>query len=128
MPKRSDGSSKSSFIHKLKFENLLTYRQNGEKEIPMGKKKIYTPETFSYDKAKVGDRVTADVVMIAMNALPPITMRSDCAQLGEPHSHRLVKGRSHPTFATFRCIKGDFNEGEWEFCGYCFAGESKERP
>lgn len=91
------------------------------------KKKIATPETFTYETAQVGDLVNAEVVMNAMNAMPPITMRRDCAQLGEPYSHRVVKGRMHPTFATFRCIKGDFLKGTWEFCGYCFAGENVER-
>lgn len=90
---------------------------------------IYTPETFSYSSARVGDIVTADVVMDAMDCMPPVTMRLSCAQLGEPYSHRIdtETGKLRPTFATFRCIEGNFTEGTWEFCGYCFARETTER-
>ena len=89
--------------------------------------KIYTAKNFSYETAKVGDLVNAEVVMNAMDAMPPITMRLTCAQMGEPYSHRIDRNRSRPTFATFRCVKGDFNKGVWEFRGYCFAGETTER-
>ena len=92
-------------------------------------KNIKNIDTFRYRDAKVGDLVTADVVMSAMECMPPATMRSDCAQLGEPYSHRIddKTGKLRPTFATFRRIKGDFTRGVWAFCGYCFRGESEER-
>ena len=88
---------------------------------------VFTTDTFDYATAIVGDLVDADVVMNAMNCMPPVTMRRDCAQLGEPYSHRKDGSRYRPTFATFKCVDGDFMEGVWEFCGYCFSGETKER-
>lgn len=92
-------------------------------------KQVYTTETFSYDKAKIGDLVEAEVVMEAMDCLPPANMRLNCAQLGEPYSHREDPdtGRFRPTYATFKCVEGNFSEGIWEFCGYCFRGETEER-
>ena len=88
---------------------------------------VFDTDTFDYATALVGDLVTAEVVMNAMNCMPPATMRRDCAQLGEPYSHKKDGSRYRPTFATFRCIDGDFLDGVWEFRGYCFAGESLER-
>lgn len=67
-------------------------------------KEVFTQETFDYDKAQVGDLVNAAVVMDAMNLLPPACMRTNCAQLGEPYSHREdpATGRWRATYATFR--------------------------
>lgn len=90
---------------------------------------IKTLETFRYADAKPGDLVDADVVMSAMNALPPVSMRKACAQLGEPYSHWKDPdtGKLRPVYATFRCVEGDWAEGTWEFQGYCFLGETEER-
>ena len=92
-------------------------------------KTVKTPDTFTYEGAKIGDLVNADVVMNAMNCMPPVTMRRDCAQLGEPYSHRQEPetGKWRPTFATFKCIEGDFMEGIWAYCGHCFRNENVER-
>ena len=92
-------------------------------------KEIKTPENFRYESAKVGDLVTADVVMDAMNIMPPATMRLGCAQVGEPYSHREFPetGKLRPTYATFRCIEGDWINGIWEYRGNCFRGETEER-
>lgn len=90
---------------------------------------VYTPDSFSFSAAKVGDLVTADVVMNAMDALPPACMRRSCAQLGEPYSHKLYPdtGKWMATYATFKCVDGDFSNGTWEYCGNCFRGETTER-
>ena len=90
---------------------------------------IKTLETFRYADAKPGDLVDADVVMSAMNALPPVSMRKACAQLGEPYSHWKDPdtGKLRPVYATFRRVEGDWAEGTWEFQGYCFLGETEER-
>lgn len=92
-------------------------------------KEVFTQETFEYDKAKVGDLVEAAVVMDAMECLPPACMRLSCTQLGEPYSHRFddIAGQFRATFATFKCVEGDFNHGIWEWRGYCFYGENTER-
>lgn len=91
--------------------------------------KVYMHGEFSYDDARPGDLVDAAVVMDAMDALPPVTMRLGCAQLGEPYSHREdpLDGKWKPTFDTFRCVEGGFSEGTWEYRGHCFAGEVVER-
>ena len=92
-------------------------------------KEVFTQETYDYDKAQVGDLVNAAVVMNAMNLLPPACMRMNCAQLGEPYSHREdpATGKWRATYATFRCLSGDWYEGIWEYRGHCFAGETTER-
>lgn len=91
--------------------------------------KVFTKNDFEYSKVQVGDLVDADVVMDAMNVLPPACMRMDCAQLGEPYSHRQdpETGKWRGTYATFKCIRGNFAEGVWEYRGHCFRGESTER-
>ena len=93
------------------------------------KKAVFSAETFDYDKIKIGDFVDAEVVMNAMNLLPPACMRLSCAQVGEPYSHREDPdtGRLRATFSTFKCVKGGFNYGVWEYCGNCFRGETIER-
>lgn len=92
-------------------------------------KNIYTEETFSYETAKIGDLVDAAVVMNAMDCLPPACMRLSCAQMGEPYSHREdhETHRLRPTYATFKCVSGDFRAGVWEYRGHCFRGETEER-
>ena len=92
-------------------------------------KEVYTQETFSYQTIQIGDYVDSDVVMEAMDCLPPACMKMSCAQMGEPYSHRQDPdtGKWRPTFATFRCCKGNWREGVWRYCGHCFAGENTER-
>ena len=90
---------------------------------------VLTEDTFTYDKVQIGDYVDANVVMNAMDCLPPATMSLACAQLGEPYSHRLdpKTGKWRATYATFKCVKGNFCEGVWVYCGHCFRGETEER-
>ena len=92
-------------------------------------KEVWTQETFDYSKAQVGDYVDAEVVMDAMDCLPPACMRLGCAQMGEPYSHREDPdtGKWRATYATFRCVEGDWNSGVWEYRGHCFCGETEER-
>ena len=92
-------------------------------------KEVFTPDTFDYDKARVGDLVESAVVMEAMNCLPPACMSQRCAQLGEPYSHRedAKTGKWRATYATFRCLSGGWNAGGWEYRGHCFRGETTER-
>ena len=92
-------------------------------------KEVLTAETFSYATAKIGDYVDAEVVMDAMDCMPPAMMRRSCAQMGEPYSHREDPdtGKFRATYATFRCVQGDFAEGVWEYRGNCFRGETTER-
>ena len=91
-------------------------------------KEVLTPETFQYSQVQVGDYVTQEVVDDAMDCLPPACMTSNCAQMGEPYSHRddPQTGRWRPTFATFKRIT-DGTAAIWQYCGHCFRGEDTER-
>jgi len=92
-------------------------------------KKVLTEDEFSYSTVKIGDYVDANVVMAAMDCLPPAMMRLSCAQLGEPYSHREdpETGKWRATYPTFKALTGDFINGIWEYCGNCFRGETSER-
>ena len=37
-------------------------------------KKVWTQDTFDYDKVQIGDYVEAAIVMDAMDCLPPVCM------------------------------------------------------
>ena len=103
----------------------------------------YNAETWAraWERGEVraGDYVTGDVVNDMMNALPPVCMRTSCAQLGEPYAHACDEsGRYRPLFWTWRLVERGTNakfaggnvwgEGAtWEFCGACFAGETINR-
>ncbi len=91
-------------------------------------KHVYTPDDFSYSKARIGDYVSQEVVDDAMDCLPPACMTSACAQMGEPYSTRLDPdtGRHRNTYATFRRVTGG-RDGIWEYRGHCFCGETDER-
>ena len=92
-------------------------------------KEVYTAETFSYEKVQIGDFVDADVVSYAMDLLPPASMKLSCAQVGEAHSHKHDpdSGKWRATYSTFKCVRGGWSEGVWEYCGNCFRGETTER-
>lgn len=92
-------------------------------------KKVFTQDDFDYSTAQIGDYVDADVVMDGMDCLPPAMMRTSCAQIGEPYSHRQdpETGKFRATYSTFKCIQGNFSKGVWEYCGNCFLGETVER-
>ena len=91
-------------------------------------KEVFTEETFSYEKAQIGDYVTQEVVSEAMDLLPPAHMTSFSAQIGEPYSHCIdpKNGKLRPTFATFKRITSG-PDGIWQYCGHCFCGENEER-
>ena len=90
-------------------------------------KEVFTLDNFDYAVAKHGDYVEEAVVDAAINCMPPACMGSYCSQMGEPYSHREDPrtGRWRATYATFkRCLDAP---GVWEYCGYCFQGETVER-
>lgn len=90
-------------------------------------KEVLTQDTFSYSSAIPGAYVEEAVVDDAMDCMPPACMSSQCAQMGEPYSHRLdpATGKWRATYATFkRCLDA---KGVWEYCGHCFQGETVER-
>lgn len=90
-------------------------------------KEVLTQDTFSYETARPGDFVEQAVVDDAMNCMSPACMTGRCSQMGTPHSHRLdpQTGYWRATYATFkRCLDAP---GVWEYCGYCFQGETVER-
>ena len=75
--------------------------------------------------ASPGDIVDEEIVEEFVTCLPPTTLRSDLVQCGEPysHNHDPETGRWRATFTTF--AKAD---GEWVYCGKCFAGKTEEPP
>lgn len=91
-------------------------------------KEVWTEENFSYSTVQVGDYVEQTIVDNAMDLLPPACMRSDCAQIGEPYSHREDPdtGKWRATYATFKRVTSGRN-GIWQYCGHCFRGENVER-
>ena len=91
-------------------------------------KEVWTEENFSYNTVQVGDYVEQAIVDEAMDMLPPACMRSDCAQIGEPYSHREDPdtGKWRATYATFKRVTSGRN-GIWQYCGHCFRGENVER-
>ena len=86
-------------------------------------KKVYDRESFSYELAKFGDYVTEEVVDVAINCLPPTTLRGDLVQDGEPYSYQYdpEADRWRATYTTFAKV-----DGEWTYCGKCFVGKTKE--
>ena len=80
-------------------------------------KEVFTQETFSYNKAKIGDYVSQGVVDDATDCLPHVCMSSACSQVGEPHSTRLDPdmGRYRNTYATFKRIT-EGQDGIWQSC------------
>lgn len=91
-------------------------------------KEVITKEVFSYENVRIGDYVEQSIVDDAMNILPPVCMRSDCAQIGESYMDKLdpLTGKYRATYTTFKRVTSG-NEGIWEYCGHCFQGENKER-
>lgn len=92
-------------------------------------REVLTQDTFRYSEARPGVLVDAEVVMEAMDCLPPACMTLRCAQIGEPYSHREEPdtGRWRATYATFRCLQGGWDKGVWEYMGHCFRGKTEER-
>ena len=105
-------------------KELERYCEFYEIETPPFEVKVFDEETFDYDKARVGDLVEQRVVDHAMNALPPVSMSSECAQPGGAWSMREdpETGKLRDTYVTFKRITSGEN-GLWKFCGDCFAGE-----
>lgn len=91
-------------------------------------KEVWTEDNFNYNTVQVGDYVEQAIVDEAMDMLPPACMRSDCAQIGEPYSHREDPdtGKWRATYATFKRVTSGRN-GIWQYCGHCFRGENVER-
>ena len=95
-----------------------------ESQLYNGKEVIDKEHYFGLDACKIGDYFTEDMVNDFMDMLPPACWRSDCAQIGEPSSHRIDEnGKGKATYATFKRIA----EGVWEYCGDCFRGENVKR-
>lgn len=95
-----------------------------ESQLYNGKEVIDKEHYFGLDACEIGDYFTEDMVNDFMDMLPPACWRSDCAQIGEPSSHRIDEnGNGKATYATFKRIA----EGIWEYCGDCFRGENVKR-
>ena len=95
-----------------------------ESKIYNGKEVIDEMHYFGLDACEIGDYFTEDMVMDFMYALPPVCMRSDCSQMGEPITRRIDDhGKCRNTYETFKKISDDI----WEYCGDCFRGENMRR-
>lgn len=92
-------------------------------------KPVYTSDTFSFEKVKIGDYVNQEVVDDCMGVVPPVCMSSRCSQTGEPYSYRQYPntGKWRSTYSTFKCVAGTYPDGIWEYCGHCFRGETEDR-
>lgn len=88
-----------------------------------GKEVIDEEHYFGLEVCEIGDYFTEDMVMKFMDLLPPVCMRSDCSQIGEPTSSRTDENKIRNTYPTFKKI----DEGIWEYCGDCFRGENVRR-
>ena len=88
-------------------------------------KKVWNKDWFIFDAMKIGDYVEENIVDDFINMLPPACMRSDCSQIGDPHSSRLdeITGKYRNTYETFKRVA----ERTWEYCGDCFIGENVKR-
>lgn len=70
-----------------------------------------------------GDTVDEETVDYFVDCMPPVSLRSDCTQCGEPHGTEEDEyGVCRETYITFRK-----EDGKWIFAGYCFAGENVNR-
>lgn len=88
-------------------------------------KKVYNKDWYyGTDALEIGDFVEDEIVDDLMNCLPPVCMRNDCSQVGEPSSSRIDKnGKERYTFSTFKRIAPEI----WEYCGDCFKGENMQQ-
>ena len=108
------------FIEEVEYEGVPL----SESQLYNGKEVIDKEHYFGLDACEIGSYFTEDMVNDFMNMLPPACWRSDCAQIGEPSSHRIDEnGNGKATYATFKRIA----EGIWEYCGDCFRGENVKR-
>lgn len=86
---------------------------------------VWTSDTFTFEKAEIGDYVEQDIVDDIVGLLPPAYISDSCAQLGEPYTIRRdpETGKHRETYATFMRAA----ENIWKYCGHCFRGETTER-
>ena len=108
------------FIEEVEYEGVPL----SENQLYNGREVIDKEHYFGLDACEIGDYFTEDIVNDFMDMLPPACWRSDCAQIGEPSSHRIDEnGNGKATYSTFKRIA----EGIWEYCGDCFRGENVKR-
>ena len=92
-----------------------------EPKMYKGKEVVDKEHYFGLDAHEVGEYFTEDMIDYFMDLLPPVCMRSDCSQIGEPYSSRIDEnGKGRTTYSTFKKI----DDGIWEYCGDCFVGEN----
>lgn len=108
------------FIEEVEYEGIPL----SESQYYNGKEVIDKEHYFGLNACEVGDYFTEDMIDDFMNMLPPVCMRSDCSQIGEPTTYRVDEnGKGRATYETFKLI----TEGIWEYCGDCFRGENVKR-
>jgi len=85
-------------------------------------KMVYNKDWYYGTSAlEIGDLVEDEIVDDLMDCLPPVCMRNDCSQVGEPFSSRIDEnGKEKYTFDTFKRVNSEI----WEYCGDCFKGEN----
>lgn len=76
------------------------------------------------DYFRPGDIVTDDVIEHYINIYPPLAMRSDFVQAGEPYNceRNYDTGSFQSTYITFSRYQGN-----WWFSGFCFVNETVNR-
>lgn len=95
-------------------------------------KEVRTWDDFICEASQVGNYVTESVVDDLLDSLPPLCMTSELAQMGKPMALKQDPdtGEWRKTYVTFRRVTYPCSwrpEAVWEYCGNCFAGESRER-
>lgn len=106
------------FIEEVEYEGVPL----SESIFYNGKEVIDQEHYFGLDAHEIGSYFAEDLVNDFMDMLPPVCMRSDCSQIGEPTSHKFDKnGDVHATYSTFKKIA----DGIWEYCGDCFRGTTE---
>lgn len=77
------------------------------------------------DYCKPGDKVDEEMVDYFVNSVPPVTLRSDCTQSGEPFSSEAdpETGKYRQTYGTFVRLTSSL----WRFEGYCFIGQTTNK-
>lgn len=73
--------------------------------------------------ARPGDEVEEDVVRSFFESVPPVVMKAELIQGGEPYNYALDPdgGYWRDTFTTFKR-----EEGHWIYCGHCFRNKIEE--
>ena len=108
------------FIEEVEYEGVPL----SEPKMFNGKVVVDEEHYFGLAAHEIGEYFSEKKVNYFMDMLPPVCMREDCSQIGEPVTSRIDEnGEGRETYDTFKKIA----DGVWEYCGDCFRGENVQR-